>query len=114
MTKPRTLYDLSKEELEQLVIRTNEILKEKFKPEPYFNPDDYLLEYRYDKLILLKGSMNGIAVTGLDHGKFRHLIDRRPGIDYLNIHDTDVVDILKDMIRRAEKNERNDSTSGDN
>lgn len=48
------------------------------------------------------------------HGKFRHLIDRRPGIDYLNIHDTDCVAILKDMIRRAEKNERNDSTSGDN
>ena len=100
-----------------MVIRINEILKEKFKPEPYFNPDDYLLECRYNKPILLKGSMNGmngIAVTGLDHGKFRHLIDRRPGIDYLNIHDTDVVAILKDMIRRAEKNERNDSTIGDN
>lgn len=50
----------------------------------------------------------------MEHGKFRHLIDRRPGIDYLNIYDTDVVVILKDMIRRAEKNERNDSTSGDN
>lgn len=75
---------------------------------------EFYTEYRYDKPILLKGSMNGIMVTGLDHGKFRHLIDRRPGIDYLNIHDTDVVAILKDMIRRAEKNERNDSTSGDN
>lgn len=75
---------------------------------------EFYTEYRYDKPILFKGSMNGIAVTGLDHGKFRHLIDRRPGIDYLNIHDTDVVAILKDMIRRAEKNERNDSTSGDN
>ena len=74
----------------------------------------YYAECRYDKPILLKGSINGITVTGLEHGKFRHLIDRRPGIDYLNIHDTDVVDILKDMIRRAEKNERNDSTSGDN
>lgn len=75
---------------------------------------EYYTTYRYDKPILLKGSVNGIAVTGLDHGKFRHLIDRRPGIDYLNIHDTDVVAILKDMIRRAEKNERNDSTSSDN
>ena len=66
---------------------------------------EYYTTYRYDKPILLKGSMNGIAVTGLDHGKFRHLIDRRPGIDYLNIHDTDAVAILKDRIRRAEKNE---------
>ena len=74
----------------------------------------YYAGCRYDKPILLKGSMNGIQVTGLEHGKFRHLIDRRPGIDYLNIHDTDCVAILKDMIRRAEKNERNDSTSGDN
>jgi len=74
----------------------------------------YYAGCRYDKPILLKGSMNGITVTGLEHGKFRHLIDRRPGIDYLNIHDTDCVAILKDMIRRAEKNERNDSTSGDN
>lgn len=75
---------------------------------------EYYTTYRYDKPILLKGSTNGIKVTGLEHGKFRHLIDRRPGIDYLNIHDTDCVAILKDMIRRAEKNERNDSTSGDN
>ena len=74
----------------------------------------YYAGCRYDKPILLKGSMNGITVTGLEHGKFRHLIDRRPGIDYLNIHDTDCVAILKDMIRRAEKNERNDRTSGDN
>lgn len=78
-----------------------------------YTPEFYT-EYRYDKPILLKGSMNGIMVTGLEHGTFRHLIDRRPGIDYLNIHDTDVVAILKDMIRRAEKNERNDSTSSDN
>lgn len=75
---------------------------------------EYYTTYRYYEPILLKGSVNGIAVTGLDHGKFRHLIDRRPGIDYLNIYDTDVVAILKDMIRRAEKNERNDSTSSDN
>lgn len=75
---------------------------------------EYYTTYRYDKPILFKGSINGIMVTGLEHGKFRHLIDCRPGIDYLNIHDTDVVVILKDMIRRAEKNERDDSTSGDN
>lgn len=74
----------------------------------------YYAGCRYGKPILLKGSINGIKVTGLEHGKFRHLIDRRPGIDYLNIHDTDCVAILKDIIRRAEKNERNDSTSGDN
>lgn len=78
-----------------------------------YTPEFYT-EYRYDKPILLKGSMNGIVVTGLDHGKFRHLIDRRPEMGYLDMHDTDVVAILKDMIRRAEKNERNDSTSGDN
>ena len=75
---------------------------------------EYYTTYRYDKPILLKGSVNGIAVTGLDHGKFRHLIDRRPEMGYLDTHDTDVVAILKDMIRRAEKNERNDSTSSDN
>lgn len=74
----------------------------------------YYAGCRYDKPILLKGSINGITVTGLEHGKFRHLIDRRPKIDYLAMHDTDVVAILKDMIRRAEKNERNDSTSSDN
>lgn len=74
----------------------------------------YYAECRYDKPILLKGSMNGIRVTGLEHGKFGHLIDRRPEMGYLDTHDTDVVDILKGMIRRADKNERNDSTSGDN
>lgn len=100
MTNPRTLYDLSKEELEQLVIRMNEILKEKFKPEPYFNPDDYLLEYRVMEPVRYNGSVKEITVSGV-----KHVFDRRPGIDYLNIHDTDVVDILKDMIRRAEKNE---------
>lgn len=78
-----------------------------------YTPEFYT-EYRYDKPILLNGSMNGIMVTGLEHGKFRHLIDRRPEMGYLDMHDTDVVDILRDMIRRAEKNERNDSTSSDN
>ena len=75
---------------------------------------EFYTEYRYDKPILLNGNMKGITVTGLEYGKFRHLIDHRPVIDYLNIHDIDCVAILKDMIRRAEKNERNDSTSGDN
>lgn len=78
-----------------------------------YTPEFYT-EYRYDKPILLKGSMNGIMVTGLEHGKFKHLIDHRPEMGYLDMRDTDVVDILKDMIRRAEKNERNDSTSGNN
>lgn len=70
----------------------------------------FYTEYRYDKPILLKGSMKGITINGFDHEDFR-----RKSID-TNIHfqDTDVVAILKDMIRRAEKNERNDSTSGDN
>jgi hypothetical protein len=100
MTKPRTLYDLSKEEFEQLVIRMNEIFKEKFKPEPYFNPDDYLLGYRVIEPVLYDGSMKEITVSGV-----RHIIDRDSEIDYLAMHDTDVVDILKDMMRRAEKNE---------
>lgn len=66
---------------------------------------EYFTTYRYDKPILFKGSMNGIMVTGLEYGKFRHLVDRRPEMGYLDTHDTDVVAILKDMIRRAEKNE---------
>ena len=99
MTKPRTLYDLSKEELEQLVIRINEILKGKFKPEPYFNPDDYLLEYRVMEPVRYNSS-KGVMVSGI-----KHVFDRGPEIDYLNTRDTDVVAILKDMIRRAEKHE---------
>ena len=98
MVKPRTLYDLSKEELEQLVIRINEILNEKFKPEPYFNPDEFLTQYRYDRPMLFNRGMKEITVSGLNR-----VVDRRPEIDYLHMHDTDVVDILKDMIRRAEK-----------
>lgn len=71
---------------------------------------EFYTEYRYDKPILLKGSMKGITVNGFDHEDFR-----RKSIDTnIHFHDTDVVAILKDMIRRAEKNERNDSTSGDN
>lgn len=61
---------------------------------------EFYTEYRYDKPILFNRSMKEITVNGL-----AHIVDRRPGIDYLNIHDTDVVAILKDMIRRAEKNE---------
>ena len=85
-----------------------------------YTPEFYT-EYRYDKPILLKGSMNGIAVTGLEHGKFRHLIDRRPKIDYLETHDDDIAKIIKEILRienekyeERQKNERNDSTSGDN
>ena len=81
----------------------------------------YYAGCRYDKPILLKGSMNGITVTGLQHGKFRHLIDRRPKIDYLETHDDDITKIIKEILRienekyeERQKNERNDSTSGDN
>ena len=81
----------------------------------------YYAGCRYDKPILLKGSMNGIQVTGLEHGKFRHLIDCRPKIDYLETHDDDIVKIIKEILRienkkyeESQKNERNDSTSGDN
>lgn len=87
--------------------------------------DNYVPIYyagcRYDKPILLKGSINGITVTGLEHGKFRHLIDRRPKIDYLETHDDDIVKIIKEILRienekyeERQNNERNDSTSGDN
>lgn len=65
-----------------------------------YTPEFYT-EYQYDRPILLNGSMEGITVNGFDHEDFR-----RKSID-TNIHfqDTDVVAILKDMIRRAEKNE---------
>ena len=82
---------------------------------------EFYTEYRYDKPILLKGSMNGITVTGLEHGKFRNLIDRRPKIDYLETHDDDITKIIKEIVRienkkykERQKNERNVSTSGDN
>lgn len=82
----------------------------------------YYAGCRYDKPILLKGSMNGITVAGLEHGKFRHLIDRRPKIDYLETHDNDITKIIKEILRienerydkERQKNERNDSTSSDN
>ena len=62
---------------------------------------EYYTTYRYDKPIFLNGSMDNITINGFDHEDFR-----RKSID-TNIHfqDTDVVAILKDMIRRAEKNE---------
>ena len=65
-----------------------------------YTPEFYT-EYRYDKPILLNGSMDNITINGFNHEDFR-----RKSID-TNIHfqDTDVVAILKDMIRRAEKNE---------
>lgn len=62
---------------------------------------EFYTEYRYNKPILLEGSMNGITVNGFDHEDFR-----RKSIDTnIHFHDTDVVAILKDMIRRAKKNE---------
>ena len=58
---------------------------------------------------------------GLEYGKFRHLIDRRPKIDYLETHDDDIIKMIKEILRienekyeERQKNERNDSTSGDN
>ena len=56
--------------------------------------------HRYDRPMLFNRSMKEITVSGV-----KHVFDRRPEIDYLNMHDTDVVNILKDMIRRAEKDE---------
>lgn len=78
----------------------------------------YYAGCRYDKPILLKGSMNGITVTGLEHGKFGHLIDRRPKIDYLEANDDyiikEILRIENEKYEESQKNERNDSTSGDN
>lgn len=59
----------------------------------------YYAGCRYDKPILLKGSMNGIRVTGLEHGKFRHLIDSRTKIDYLETHGDDITKIIKEILR---------------
>ena len=80
-----------------------------------YTPEFYT-EYRYDKPIFLNGSMKGITVNGFDHEDFR-----RKSID-TNIYfqDTDVCKLIKEIVRReeklrrADKNERNDSTSGDN
>ena len=68
---------------------------------------EFYTEYRYDKPILLKGSMNGIVINGFDHEDFRH-----KSID-TNIYfqDTDVCKLIKEIVRRekklrrAEKNE---------
>lgn len=67
----------------------------------------YYAGCRYDKPILLKGSMNGIVINGFDHEDFRH-----KSID-TNIYfqDTDVCKLIKEIVRRekklrrAEKNE---------
>ena len=66
-----------------------------------YTPEFYT-EYRYDKPILLNGSMKGIAVNGFDHEDFRHLIDRRPKIDYLETHD-DITKIIKEIVRIENK-----------
>ena len=58
----------------------------------------FYTEYRYDKPILLKGSVNGIVINGFDHEGFRH-----KSID-TNIYfqDTDVCKLIKEKLRRAE------------
>ena len=59
----------------------------------------FYTEYRYDKPMLLKGSMNGIVINGFDHEDFR-----RKSID-TNIYfqDTDVRKLIKEIARREEK-----------
>lgn len=61
---------------------------------------EFYTEYRYDKPMLFNRSMEEIKVSGLEH-----IVDRRTDVERLSIHDIDCVAILKDMIRRAEKNE---------
>lgn len=69
---------------------------------------EFHTEYRYDKPMLLKGSMKGITVNGFDHEDFR-----RKSID-TNIHfqDTDVCKLIKEIIRqeniRREKEKANE------
>ena len=60
---------------------------------------EFYTEYRYDKPMLLKGSMNGIVINGFDHEDFRH-----KSID-TNIYfqDTDVCKLIKEIARREEK-----------
>ena len=59
----------------------------------------FYTEYRYDKPMLLKGSMNGIVINGFDHEDSRH-----KSID-TNIYfqDTDVCKLIKEIARREEK-----------
>ena len=73
-------------------VLTMEPRKDSYTPEFY-------TEYRYDKPILLKGSMNGIVINGFDHEDFRH-----KSID-TNIYfqDTDVCKLIKEIVRREEK-----------
>lgn len=60
---------------------------------------EFYTEYRYNKPILLKGSMKGIVINGFDHEDFRN-----KSID-TNIYfqDTDVCKLIKEIIRREEK-----------
>lgn len=54
-----------------------------------------------DRLTQLENRIDNLVSTEFDHEDFR-----RKSIDTnIHFHDTDVVAILKDMIRRAEKNE---------
>lgn len=81
-----------------------------------YTPEFYT-EYRYDKPILLNGIMKGITVNGFDHEDFR-----RKSIDTkIYFQDTDVCKLIKEILsienkkyEERQKNERNDSTSGDN
>lgn len=68
-----------------------------------YTPEFYT-EYQYDKPILLKGSMNGIVINGFDHEDFR-----RKSVD-TNIYfqDTDVVKLIKDIIRQENIRREND------
>lgn len=59
----------------------------------------FYTEYRYDKPMLLKGSMNGIVINGFDHDDFRHkFIDTN-----IYFQDTDVCKLIKEIARREEK-----------
>lgn len=60
-----------------------------------YTPEFYT-EYRYDKPILLNGSMKGITVNGFNHEDFR-----RKSIDTkIYFQDTDVCKLIKDIIRQ--------------
>lgn len=65
---------------------------------------EFYTEYRYDKPILLNGSMNGIVVNGFNYEDFR-----RKSID-TNIYfqDTDVAKLIKEIIRQENIRREND------
>ncbi len=65
---------------------------------------EYYTTYRYDKPILLKGSMNGIIVNGFDHEEFR----RKSTDTNIYFQDTDVCKLIKEIVRREVKLRRAD------